>query len=25
MLNKITRKIFREEDDHVLEYLEDDG
>jgi len=25
MLNRITRKIFREEDDHVLDYLEDDG
>lgn len=24
-LNKITRYIFREEDDHTLEYLEDDG
>lgn len=25
MLNKITRFIFKEEDDHILEYLEDDG
>ena len=24
-LNKITRLIFRNEDDHILEYLEDDG
>jgi DNA topoisomerase II len=24
-LNEITRAIFREEDDDVLEYLEDDG
>ena len=24
-LNKVTREIFKEEDDHVLTYLEDDG
>ena len=24
-LNKITRKIFKEEDDHIVDYLEDDG
>lgn len=24
-LNKITRKIFPEADDHTLKYLEDDG
>jgi DNA topoisomerase-2 len=24
-LSKVTRKLFREEDDHIVEYLEDDG